>query len=104
MKKISKTNYVYVGASRIFPFITNDHIIEKISNMGGNKIPYSSTAGKENICFLSSHCTCIKRKSNKDDELLLKNGKSIDPFDYHLEKHGTDRFENLLEFTCIHCC
>ena len=54
--------------------------------------------------FLSPHCNCIKRAKIKDDELLKTNGSSNDPFDYHLEKHGPDRFENLLEFTCIHSC
>ena len=70
--------------------------------MGDNMIPYSIAVGEENIYFLSPHCKCIKRAKIKDDELLKTNGNSSDPFDYHLEKHGPDRFENLLEVTCIH--
>ena len=45
-----------------------------------------------------------ERAKIMDDELLKTNGNSIDPFDYHLEKHGPDRFEKLLEFTCNHSC
>ena len=70
--------------------------------MGDNMIPYSIAIGEENIYFLSPHCKSIKRKNIKDDELLKTNGNSIDRFDYHLERHGHDRFEKLLEFTCIH--
>ena len=70
--------------------------------MRDNMIPYSRAIGEENIYFLSPHCKCIKRAKIKDDELLKTNENSIDSFDYHHEKHGPDRFENLLEFTCIH--
>ena len=98
----NKNRYVYVGANKIYSFITNDHILEYISNMGDNTIPYAVAIGEENIYFLSPHCKCIKRAKIKDDELLKTDGNSIDPFDYHLEKHSPDRFENLLEFTCIH--
>ena len=97
-----KYRYVFVGANKIYSFITNDHIVEVISNLGDNMIPFSIAIGEENIYFLSSHCKCIKRAKIKDNELLKTNGKSIDPFNYYLEKHGPNRFENLLEFTCIH--
>ena len=64
-------------------------------------IPYSVAIGEEIIYFLSPHCKCIKRAKNKVVDSLKTNGSSIDPFDYHLEKHGRDRFENLSEFTRI---
>ena len=70
--------------------------------MGDNMIPFSIAIGEENIYFLSLHCKCIKRAEIKDDELSKTNGNSIDQFDYHLQKHGPDRFEKMLEFTCIH--
>ena len=72
--------------------------------MGDIMVPYSIAIGEEKIYLLSPHCKCIKRAKNKYDELLKSNGNSIEPFDYHLETHGPDRFENLLEFTCIHSC
>ena len=65
-------------------------------------IPYSIAMGEEKIYFLSPHCKCIKRAKIKHDDLLKTTGNSIGPFDYHLEKHGPDRFEKLLEFICIH--
>ena len=65
-------------------------------------ISCSIAIGEESINFLSPHCNCIKRAKVKDEEMLKTNGSSIDPFAYHLEKHGPDRFEKLLVFTCIH--
>ena len=62
-------------------------------------IPYSIAIGEEKIYFVCPHCKCIKRAEIKNDELLKTNENSIDPFDYHLEKHGPDRFEKLLQFT-----
>ena len=88
--------------TKIYSFLTNDHILEYISNMGDNMIPYSIAIGEEDIYFLSPHCNYIKRAKIKDDELLKTRESSFDPFDYHLEKHGPNRFGNLLEFTCIH--
>ena len=70
--------------------------------MGDNMIPYCIAIGEEFILLLSPHFKGIKRAKIIDDELLKTNGNSFDPFDYHLEKHGPDRFEKLLEFTCIH--
>ena len=65
-------------------------------------IPHSIAVGEENLYFLSPHCKYTKRVNIRDLDLLRTNGYSVDPFEYHLEKHGPDRFENLLEFTCIH--
>ena len=70
--------------------------------MEDNMIPYSIPIGEENKYFLSPHCNCIKGAKFKDDELLKINGNSIDQYDYHLEKHRPDRFENFSEFICIH--
>ena len=103
--KISEENeenrYLYIGGDKIHSFITNDHILNNISNMGNNMIPYSIAIGEENINFPSPHYKHIKRKNIKDVELLRAIGHSVDPFDYHLEKHDPDCFKNLLEFTCI---
>ena len=77
----NKNRYVYVGANEIYSFITNDHILKYISNMGDNMIPYSIAIGEENIYCLSPHCKCIKRANIKNDELLKTNGISIDPFE-----------------------
>ena len=66
----NKNSYVYVGASKIYSFLTNDHILEYISNMRDNMIPYSIAIGEENINFVSPRCKCIKRAKIKDDELL----------------------------------
>ena len=34
-----RNRYVYVGANKIYSFITNDHYLDEISNMGNNMIP-----------------------------------------------------------------
>ena len=70
--------------------------------MGNTMIPYSIAIGEENINFLSPHYKHINRKNIRDVELLKTTRSSVDPFDYHLEKHDPECFKNLLEFTCIH--
>ena len=104
LEENKKNRYVYIGADIIYSFITTDHILQYISNVGDNLIPFSIAIGKENIYFLSPNCKYIKREKNKNIELLETNGISIDPFNYHLEEHGPNRFEKLLDFTCIHSC
>ena len=59
----NKNRFVYVGANIICSFITTDHILQHISNIGDNIIPYSIAIGEENMYFLSPHCEkIIKRK------------------------------------------
>ena len=98
----NKNRYVYVGGNKMYSFQFIDLILEYISDMGENMIPYGIAIGEENLYFPSPHFKLVKRAKIKGDELLKTNGISIDPFDYHLGKHGPDRFENLIEFTCIH--
>ena len=98
----NKNRYLYIDGDKIYSFINNDLILTKVANMGNNMIPYSTAVGEENVYFLSPHCNYTKRVIVRDVDLLKTNGNSVDPFDYHLENHGPDRFENLLEFTCIH--
>ena len=103
-KENDKNTYVYVGANKIYSLITNDHILYYISDMGNNLIPYSIAVGEENVYFVSLHCKFTKRVIIRDVDKLKTNGTSVDPFDYHLQQHGPDHFENLLKFTCIHRC
>ena len=53
--KISEENkkkrYVYVGANKMYSFITNDDILKYISNIGDNIIPYSIAIGEEIYTF-----------------------------------------------------
>ena len=42
----------------------------------------------------------MKKINNK--ELLKSTETSVNPYDYHLEKHGPGCCKNLLEFTRIH--
>ena len=97
-----KNIYVYVGADIIFSFITTHHIyFQYISKIGDNLIPYSIAVREENIYFLSPNCKYIKLGNIRNDELLETKGISIDPFNYHLEIHGPNHFEKLLDFHCI---
>ena len=38
---------MYMLAQKKYSFVTNDHILEYISNMGGNMIPYSIAKGEK---------------------------------------------------------
>ena len=58
--------------------------------MENNLTPYSIALGKENIYFLTPPFKFMKREEIDNDKLLNKNGRSVDPFDYHVsncEKH-----------------
>ena len=76
-----KHNYLYVGGDIKYSFITNDQILNYISNMGNNLIPYSIAVGEENVYFLSPHCKHTKRVKIRDIDLLKTKRNSVDPFD-----------------------
>ena len=62
----NKKRSVYIGGDKIYSFITMDHVLKYIYNMGNNMIPYSITVDEENVYFLSPHCKFLKRLNIKD--------------------------------------
>ena len=83
------TEYVYNSGLEIFKFKTDDEIIEYISLMGNNVVPYTFASGVEYTYFLSSHYKFI------EGIFLKATNDSSDAFDYHLEKCGIDSLKAL---------
>ena len=54
--------------------------------MGNDLIPYSIAVGAEKVYFFSPHCKVTKKVNIPHVDLLKRNGNSVDPFHYHVEK------------------
>ena len=52
--------YVYISGLEIFKFKTDDEIIDYISFIGNNVIPYTFAVGEKYTYFLSTHYTINK--------------------------------------------
>ena len=89
-EECGRHRYVYIGGNMIRSFLTNDNYYKYISNMGNNLTAYSIAIGEENIYFLTPHFNFLKREKINDDELLITNKNSVDPYDYHLSNCGKD--------------
>ena len=87
--------YVYISGLEITKFNTNDKIIDYISLMGNNMIPYAIMIGKRYTYFLYYRYKFIENDKIEEGTLLNATNTSLDPYDYHLEKCGIDSFKKL---------
>ena len=94
---------VYVSGLENFKFKTDHKIIDYVSLMGNNMIPYTFAVGEKYTNFLSSHYKFIQNEKIEDGTLLNASINSLDPYDYHVEKSGEEVFKKL-EHTQIHTC
>ena len=95
--------YVYISGLEIFKFKTDDKVIDYISLMGNNMIPYAFIIGEKYTYFIVIHYKFIQNDKVEEDTLLNATSARLYPFDYHLEKCGVDSFKNL-ERSLIHSC
>ena len=93
--------YVYISGSEITKFKIDDKVIDYISLMGNNMIPYATMIGERFTYFLYYRYKLIENDKIEEDTLLNATNTSLDPYDYHLEKCGIDSFKNL-ERNLIH--
>ena len=93
--------YVYISGLEIFKFKTDDKIIDYISLMGNNMIPYTFAVGERYTYFLYYRYKFIENDKIEEGTLLNATNTSLDPYDYHLEKCGIDSFKKL-ERNLIH--
>ena len=93
--------YVYISGFEIFKFKTDDKIIDYISLIGNNMIPYTFAVGEKYTYFLYYRYKFIENDKIEEGTLLNTTYPSLDPYDYHLEKCGIDSFKNL-ERSLIH--
>ena len=92
--EVNDNEYVYISGSEISKFKTDDKIIEYISLMGNNMIPYAIMV-REKFTYFLDH----RYKFLENDK--IEKGTLLNPFEYHLEKCGIDSFKKL-ERVLIH--
>ena len=91
--------YVYISGLEIFYFKTEDKLIDYISLMGNNMVPYAFIIGEKYTYFKAHHYKFIE--NDKIEEGSLLNATNMYPYDYHLNKCGVNSFEKL-ERSLIH--
>ena len=94
---------VYISGLEITKFKTDDKIIDFISLMGNNMVPYAFMVGKKRTYFLYHRYKFIENDKIEEGTLLNRTDNSLDPYDYHLEKGGENYFKKL-EHILIHTC
>ena len=87
--------YVFISGLEIFKFKTDDKIIDYISLMGNNMIPYTFAVRENYTYFLSPPYKFIENDNIEKATLLNATNNSLDPYDYHVEKCGIDAFKKL---------
>ena len=103
LQEVEVGKYGYISGLEITEFETSDKVIDCISLMGNNLIPFTILLGEKFTYFLYD---CYKfTENNKIEEgtLLNATNTSLDQYDYHLEKCGKDSFKKL-EHSLIHTC
>ena len=93
--------YVYISGLEITKFKIDDKIIDYISLIGNNMIPYAIIIGERYTYFLYHRYKFIENDKIEENTLLNTTNNSSDPYDYHLEKCGRDSFKKL-ERSLIH--
>ena len=91
--------FVYISGLEFFEFETDDKIIDCISLMGNNMVPYAIINGEKNTYFIAYHYIFIE--NDKIEEGTLLNATNMYPYDYHVGKCGKDAFKKL-ERSLIH--
>ena len=91
------SKYIYISGLEILEFRTDDKILEYLSLMGNNMIPYTSAVGEKYTFFISTHYKFIENDKIQEGMLINSSNDSLDPYDYHSSKSGLDCFNKLLE-------
>ena len=93
--EIEDRKYAYISGLGITEFETHDKVIDCISLMGNNMVPYAIILGDKDTYLLHHRYKFIENDKIEEGTLSNATNGSIDPFDYHVEKCGVDSFERL---------
>ena len=93
--------YVYIGGLEIIKFQSEDKIIDYVSLIGYNMIPFVIAVGERYTYFLYNRYRFIENDKIEESTLLNTTNFSLDPFDYHVQKCGGNSFKKI-EFSLIH--
>ena len=101
--EFENNEYIYISGFEISKLKTDDKNKNYISPMGNNMIPYAIMVGEKYTYFLYHRYKFIENNKIEEGTLLNATDRSLDPFDYHLEKCGIDSCKKL-EYSLIHTC
>ena len=87
--------YLYISGLEIIKFEIEDKIIDYISLVGNNMIPYPIAVGEKFTNFLYNRWKFLENDKIEEGTLLNRTNNSLDPFHYHAEKCGADSFTKL---------
>ena len=87
--------YVYISGLEIVKFEIEYKIIDYISLMGNNMIPYPIVVGEKFTYFLYNRWKFLENDKIEEGTLLNRTNNSLDHFDYHVEKCCADSFKKL---------
>ena len=99
--EVEYRKYVYISGLEFIEFETNDKVIDCISLMGNDMVPYANILGEIYTYFLYHRYKFFGNDKIEEGTLLNTTSGSLDQFDYHLEKRGVDSFKKL-EHILIH--
>ena len=101
LQECEDNGYVYISGLEITKFKIDDKIIDYISLVGSNMIPYAIMIGERYTYFLYYRYKFIENDKIEEGTLLNATNISFDPYEYHLEKCGINSFKKL-ERNLIH--
>ena len=101
--EVEDRKYVYISGLEITEFETTDKVIDCISLMGNNMIPYTIILGEKFTYFLYNRYKFTENNKIGEGTLKTATNTSLDPYDYLIEKCGLDSFKKL-EHSLIHTC
>ena len=99
--EFQNNEYIYIFELEINKFKTDDEIINYISLMGNNMIPYAFIFGEKRTYFLYHRYKIIENDEIEEGSLLNATNYDLDPYNYHVENCGQDSLKKL-ERSLIH--
>ena len=85
--------YIFISELETFKFKTDDKIIDYISLMGNNMVPYAIIIGEKYTYFIAHHYKFVENDKIEKESLL--NATNMYPYDYHLNTCGVASFRKL---------
>ena len=92
--KCEDSKYNYISGLQVFEFRTDDKILDYISLMGNNMIPYTFAVGDIYTYFISTHYKLIENDKIQEGTLLNPSNDSKDPYDFYLSKNSLKCFKS----------
>ena len=90
LQEVEVKKHVYTSGLEITEFETSDKVIDCISLMGNNMIPFAIIVGENYTYFLYDCYKFIENDKIEEGTLLSTTNTTLDPHDYHVGKCGAD--------------